>query len=65
MEGYIKYKRFNTKVKEDGIQKVLDDLVVEGWDIIHYNERVMSQEPYEPYIIMLTILAGKRQNRML
>jgi hypothetical protein len=65
MEGYIKYKRICTKTKEDDIQQILDDLVTEGWDIISYNEKVISQEPYESYIIMLTILAGKRQNRTL
>jgi len=65
MEGYIKYERFCIKIKEDKIQTVFDDLVTRGYDIVYYNERTLSQEPYEPYEILLTIVGGKRQNRIL
>ena len=65
MESYIKYKRICIKIKEEKIQDAFDQLVLEGWDIIHYEEKVLSQEPYTSYELLITIVVGKRQNRIL
>ena len=38
MERYIKYKRFVELLEPHEIQKFLDDIITEGWEIIYYNE---------------------------
>ena len=39
MERYIKYKRIVKEIKGNGFQQFFDDLIKEGWEIIHYNEK--------------------------
>ena len=47
MENYIKYKRIvqSILINEDfekNLQKFLDDLIQDGYVIIHYNEEIKS-----------------------
>lgn len=74
MEAYIKYKRIYGRFTNELLQLQFDELVSGGWDIIYYNESPIitektdntkdSDEPYF-YYIGVTIVAGKRQNRIL
>ena len=61
MEKYIKYQRFTKDINVDnGIQKFLDEIVTEGWEIIYYNENIK-----DPFTITITIVGGKRQSNLL
>jgi hypothetical protein len=62
MEAYIKYKRITKIVKESETQKFFDDLVIDGWDIIYYNERMLFNLVDE---ILITMVLGRRQERKL
>ncbi|MDA3779487.1 MAG: hypothetical protein PF487_04575 [Bacteroidales bacterium] len=65
MEKYIKYKRFEESLDKKDIQTFLDDLVVEGWDIIYYNE-VVILDTYSGLIkINIVVVCGKKQNDIL
>lgn len=69
MERFIKYKRFAETHNEKTLQDFYDKLVVEGWDIIYYNEirqptGQLSASPIESNIHVV-ILCGKRQNNDL
>ncbi len=58
MENYIKYKRFVKELNgEEAIQSFFDDLIVDGWNIISYTEKVKSVTAME-----LIVICGKRQN---
>ncbi len=67
MEAYIKYQRFVKEFNTDEeIQKFLDELSAGGWDIISYKEDKRKElSVVNPEIIIITIMAGKRQNNIL
>lgn len=67
MERYIKYRRIVKEFKldkESEHQKFFDDLVSEGWEIIHYNEKIDlhlgSDYPILSDII-ITVVVGRKQ----
>ena len=61
MEKYIKYKRFTEDfVDSDEIQKFFDELITDGWDIIHYQE-----EPKDVKTLNIVVVVGKRQSAVL
>ena len=61
MEKYIKYKRFYFKLNgDDAIQKALDEVSAEGWDIVYYNEVIENVN-----IMTLIIIGGKKQSNVL
>lgn len=61
MNKYIKYKRFNKTFNHNSanhsedteIQEFLNELIVDGYEIIYYNETVKSK------LINITVLCGK------
>jgi len=56
MEDYIKYKRFTEEFEEmEKIQAFLDELIVDGWQIIHYSEQAKSVKT-----LGIIILAGRK-----
>lgn len=61
METYIKYKRIVKDLNGDEeIQKHLDSLSSEGWDIIFYNEAIKSTAA-----MTITTVVGKKQSNIL
>ena len=45
MERYIKYKRLEKTFQypnESEFQEFLDELVVNGWEIVYYNEKIYT-----------------------
>lgn len=61
MEKYIKYQRFTKDINGDKeIQKFLDEIISEGFEIIYYSENIK-----DPFTLMITILGGKRQSNVL
>ena len=53
-----KYKRFSEELADDeAIQKFLNDITAEGWEIIYYNEREYGGMG----MIKLTIVGKKKQ----
>jgi len=66
MEKYIKYKRIETTIiKEDNeIQSFLDDLIINGWEIINYSEKNIANTVITKYINVI-VLVGKKQSNVL
>lgn len=65
MNKYIKYKRIYEKTNDEEIQSILDNLIVEGWEIIYYNESnkniSITEVMYsDKHVFHVTILAGKK-----
>lgn len=62
MENYIKYKRFSEIfiLESQDFQEFLDKLIIEGWQIISYNEVLITHTNHR-----VTILAGKKQDDQL
>lgn len=62
MEQYIKYKRFEKELitGSPDYQEFLDTLIKEGWQIIYYNEQLVSMFAHR-----VTIVAGKIQDNEL
>lgn len=42
MYSFIKYKRFHKYIKPTSIQDFFDELITDGWIIIHYEERLIN-----------------------
>ena len=62
MEKFIKYKRFEHKDMES-LQTFFDDLIKEGWEIIHYNE--VETKPSESiWGFKVVVVAGKKQQTL-
>jgi len=62
MENYIRYKRVvrEMEINPENIQNFLNEFVVEGMDIIYYNEEInRANNKY----MTITIVAGKRQTK--
>lgn len=74
MDKYIKYKRIVETVHDnhEEIQKFLDKLITDGWEIINYNETCRSEIAsgetticnFVSYLDIVAIV-GKRQNNIL
>ena len=62
MQKFVKYKRFET-VELEKIQTFFDDLIKDGWEIIHYNE-VDSSPSIAPFGIKVVVVAGKRHTTL-
>jgi hypothetical protein len=73
MESYIKYKRVHASILDSGnnIQDFFDDLSANGWDIIDYHEKIISNENNKngdesyAFYIDITAVLGKKQSNML
>lgn len=64
MEKYIKYKRFSELIEPHEIQKFLDDLIIEGWEIIYYNETKSEVKYSESLKLNVVIIAGRKQDNL-
>lgn len=66
MEKYIKYKRIETTIinNNDEIQLFFDDLIVNGWEIINYFEKIITSTDTTMYINII-VLVGKKQSNVL
>ena len=62
LNNYIKYKRFVKELNGDeAIQQFFDELITDGWNIIHYEERIKTVTTME-----LIVVCGKyNQNKMI
>lgn len=65
MNKYIKYKRFNLNfdckhgvVDNEKLQNFFDELVIEGYDIIYYNEIIKDRD------FKVTVVCGKIRKEM-
>ena len=54
---YIKYKRVNKTIKQTQLQDYLDRVVVDGFDILYYNENILNNNN----LIEFTMLLGKKR----
>lgn len=63
MERYIKYKRFEYSIISlDKLQETFDDLIGQGWEILHYEEeRTITSNNLN----VVVIIAGKKQDTVL
>jgi hypothetical protein len=69
MERPIKYKRFAETLDEISIQNFFDRLIIEGWEIVYYNEirqasGMLTNSPQEVNI-HVTVVGCKRQDNTL
>jgi len=69
MEKPIKYRRFSGTYNKESLQTFFDELITDGWEIIHYSENiqptgVLTSTPNE-ILIHVTIVGCKRQNNVL
>jgi len=55
---YIKYKRIADIFNSEMLQEKLDSFIVEGWEIIYYNEKIMEKTQTDERIFV-TIVVGK------
>lgn len=61
MGNYIKYKRFIKDFdNQELIQEFLDELITDGWEIIHYDEI-----PKTVTMLGVIVLAGKKRKEIL
>jgi len=59
MNTYIKYKREHKTVTEEELQNYFDKYIIEGWEIINYQEEKHNNVCN---LITVTIILGKKQN---
>ena len=64
MERSIKYKRFDEYINDTEIQQFLDNLIIEGWEIIYYNEENISNDNGNK-LLHIIIIGSKKQNNIL
>ena len=62
MDRFIKYRRFEEKLSPEELQKFFDDLIGDGWEIIHYQEDLIGVVNTKIHVV---IVAGKKQNNVL
>jgi hypothetical protein len=66
MEKYIKFKRFEYNgILLNKIQEIFDELIMNGWEIIHYNEDRIPVHESEVQTFLVVIVAGKKQENTL
>jgi len=69
MSVYIKYKRINITLKESEINTFFDNLIIDGWNIIYYNEFIIPYESLNNEItensINMTIVLGKKRELLI
>lgn len=58
MGKYVKYKRITEIFNSKMLQEKLDSFVIDGWDIIHYTEKILDSNP-DAERILVTIVIGK------
>lgn len=65
MQKFVKYKRFELKTFDEfqNLQQFFDDLIKEGWEIIHYSETDVTPS-VSPMGILIVIVAGKRHTAL-
>ena len=65
----IKYKRFSEVHTEKTIQSFFDQLVIDGWEIIYYNETMKSSGSLtnspDMISIHVTVVGSKKQSDIL
>lgn len=57
MGKYVKYKRTSEILNNKQLQEKFDLMIADGWEIIHYNEKILDIEPNER--IHVTMVLGK------
>jgi hypothetical protein len=62
METYIKYKRIEKQVSVEELQKLFDELIEGGWQIIYYKEKGESASMLST--LSVVIVAGKTGNQI-
>ncbi len=66
MERFIRYKRFESKLTPEELQEFFNELIIDGFEIIHYNE---NKEPMKNIFgdeeISVVVVAGKKQDSEL
>ena len=65
MEKYIKYKRFAELLEPHEIQKYLDNIIIEGWEIIYYNETKSEVKYSDSLKLKVVIIGGRKQDNVL
>lgn len=63
MSNFFRYKRFeyknvDTRV-EKNVQEILNDIVLDGWEIVNYSEK---RNEVDGHLTTIVILCGKKQN---
>lgn len=69
MDKPIKYRRFSGTYNKESLQTFLDELIIEGWEMIYYNEiiqssGVLTSSPNE-ISIHIVIIGCKKQSSVL
>ena len=54
---YIKFKRVHETMGQTQLQDYLDRLVVDGFDVLYYNENILNNNN----LIEFTMLLGKKR----
>lgn len=74
MEKYFKYKRIEVTIRKSESEEFFDNLIKDGWEIIHYSEKLfqkMSEDIDELYysipieFLSMIIIVGKKQNNFI
>lgn len=65
MEGFINYKRINKIVMPEELEIIFKDIIKSGDEIVHYQEQGVDNTYISSDAIRVTIITGKRQNRII
>lgn len=62
MERPFKYQRVDIKIPISNIQELLDSWIVEGFEIVNYNELIVSDNMFdEPQLHIIALLCKKQR----
>lgn len=63
MERFIKYKRIEKMVEnEEELTIFFDDLIIDGYEIIYYNEEIIANHSFNLNVI---VVVGKKQSNII
>lgn len=57
MGKYIKYRRISEIYEPQQIEDLFDSIVKEGWELLHYNEKILETKPVDR--IHVVVVMGK------
>lgn len=62
MERPFKYQRVDIRIPISNIQEILDYWIVEGFEIVNYNELIVHDDSFdEPQLHIIALLCKKQR----
>jgi hypothetical protein len=61
MSQYVRYERIQSIFDEDMLREKLKIIVENGWDIIHYDEKIKDENKFQVLILCGVPNKGKKK----